>query len=111
VLRIRPASRITAAQPTRIRAHCDTLKRLLDEVDERRERFRQQLEASAAPVVPAFLFKPVPYVASVCFSCGDANGRATFGRCWRCSLAWRLACRLAIPANLAAAIDDARQLA
>jgi len=43
-----------------------------------------------------------------CFSCGDALERAGFGRCWRCSLAWRLACRVTMPALLAAALDDAR---
>ena len=28
-----------------------------------------------------------------CFSCGDALPQLIYARCWRCSLAWRLACR------------------
>jgi hypothetical protein len=78
----------------------------------RRQVFRAQLEACEAPTVPAFVFtEGVAYVAGVCFSCGEANGRDTFGRCWRCALGWRLACRLAIPADLALAIDGARTVA
>ena len=78
-------------------------------VQARRDVFRQQLDATPAPGVPAFLFKPgVPYVKGVCFSCGDSLPELRFGRCWRCSLAWRLACRLPIPRDLAAALDSAR---
>ena len=31
-----------------------------------------------------------------------------FGRCWRCSLAWRLACELPVSAEVGAAYDSAR---
>ena len=59
--------------------------------------------------VPALLFRSgVPYVEGRCFSCGDALQRFRVGRCWRCSLAWRLACRVAMPAPLADALDAAR---
>src|ERR1700722_4532381 len=47
-------------------------------------------------IIPALLFRAdVPYVSGRCFSCGEETGRPAFGRCWRCSLAWRLACRRA----------------
>jgi hypothetical protein len=75
-------------------------------VQDRRDLFAQQLAAAPAPTVPAFLFRPdVPYVRGRCFSCGDALETARFGRCWRCSLAWRLACRLSIPTS---PYDEAR---
>lgn len=71
--------------------------------------FRQQLEATRTPMVPAFMFRPgVAYVHGVCFSCGDALPELRFGRCWRCSVAWRLACRLPIDGALADALDTAR---
>jgi hypothetical protein len=79
------------------------------DVQHRVTAFRQQFNATPAPHVPAFLYRPdVPYVAARCFSCGDSNDRPTFGRCWRCSLAWRLACRLPISAELADAMDTAK---
>lgn len=78
-------------------------------VQDRRNAFHAQLSATPAPRCPAFLFRPaVPYTAGVCFSCGDSLPEPRFSRCWRCSLAWRLACRLPIPAELAAALDAAR---
>lgn len=80
-----------------------------DGVKTRLDAFRRQFEATLAPAVPAFLFRPgVSYQAGVCFSCGDSLPSPRFGRCWRCSLAWRLACRLPLPAELAAALDAAR---
>jgi hypothetical protein len=75
-------------------------------VHARRDVFRQQLETAHPPTVPAFLFRPdVPYAQGTCFSCGETLSAVRFGRCWRCSLAWRLACHLSIPVN---ASDDAR---
>ncbi len=56
-------------------------------------------------------FRPgVPYVPGSCFSCGDALAALRFGRCWRCSLAWRLAVRLPVPADLAVVLDDVKVL-
>ena len=78
-------------------------------VAERREAFHAQLEARVAPRTPTFMLRPdLPYVPGRCFSCGDAFPAMRFGRCWRCSVAWRLACNLPIPADLAKAIDDAK---
>jgi hypothetical protein len=80
-----------------------------DDVVARSAVFRQQLEATPPPAVPAFLFKAgIPYTPAVCFSCGEPNGRTTFGRCWRCSVAWRLECRLPIQADVATALDSAK---
>ena len=113
VLSIAPRSRLTSDRMTAIAGCKDPLKLLLRCCDagvvERRDAFRLQLEAAPAPCVPAFLFKPgLPYVAGSCFSCGDGLPELRFGRCWRCSLAWRLACRLPVPADLASALDGAR---
>ena len=75
----------------------------------RRDVFAQQLAQTPAPTVPAFIFKPdVPYMQGTCFSCGDGLPELHFGRCGRCSIAWRLACRVPVPAELAAAFDTAR---
>jgi hypothetical protein len=52
--------------------------------------------------------RDVPYVRAACFSCGDSLPEPRFSRCWRCSLAWRLACRLPVSTELAAAMDAAR---
>jgi hypothetical protein len=75
----------------------------------RRHVFRQQLDSTRAPGIPPFLFCPaVPYQAGLCFSCGVGLQERCFGRCWRCSLAWRLACGVPVPPLLASALDDAR---
>ena len=89
-----------------------TLIRICDQgVQERVAVFRAQLEADPTTIGP-FLFKAgVPYGRSVCFSCGACLPDACFGRCWRCSLGWRLAYRLPVPAELAAAHDEARVVA
>jgi hypothetical protein len=113
-IRVRPASLLTAAQRVQLgqqRAAVLTLLRICDEgVVARREVFQQQLKATAPPAVPSFVFTAgVPYVPGACFSCGEANGRETYGRCWRCALAWRLVCRLAIPTDVAIVIDGARR--
>ena len=110
---IAPKSRLTGDRMQTIVASKDALKHLLRcrdlGVQTRRDVFALQLAQTAAPGVPAFLFKSsVPYVKGICFSCGDALHELRFGRCWRCSLAWRLACRLPVPADLAAAFDAAR---
>lgn len=112
-LRIAPRSRLTPERMATIAACKDAIRLLVRCCDAgvqgRRDLFRQQLEAAPAPTVPAFLFRPdVPYVRGRCFSCGDALPELHFSRCWRCSLAWRLACRLPMSLELGAAIDVAR---
>ena len=78
-------------------------------VAERRDAFHEQVETIPAP---PFLFRAnVPYVPGRCFSCGDAFPALHFGRCWRCSVAWRLVCDLPISKNVAAAIDTAKVIA
>ena len=70
---------------------------------------RAQFDLSPAGRVPALVFRQdVPYVEGRCFSCGDALSVFRVGRCWRCALAWRLAARVAIPVDLAPALDNAR---
>jgi hypothetical protein len=70
--------------------------------------FRRQFEETAAPAVPAFLFRPgTPYTRGRCFSCGDRLLAARFGQCWRCSLAWRLACQVQVPTDFAGTMETA----
>ena len=66
---------------------------LLDEgVQARRDAFAQLLAGTPAPRVPALVFRlGTPYQRGFCFSCGDVLPEPRYGRCWRCSLAWRLA--------------------
>jgi hypothetical protein len=113
---VEPASRLTADEEAALRAHARELAwllRLCDRgVQERREAFAAQLAHTPPPGVPAFLFCPeVPYVKGTCFSCGVVLRSLVFARCWRCSLAYRLACGLSIPADLIIAMDAARVLA
>lgn len=112
-LSIAPRSRLTPARMQAIAASKDAIRQLVrscdDGVQARRDVFEFQLAQTPAPCVPAFVFRSdVPYVPGVCFSCGDRQPALRFGRCWRCSLAWRLACRLPVPAALADALDAAR---
>ena len=113
VLVIAPKSRLTADRMQIIAGCKDALKMLLrccdDGVAARRDAFRQQFDAAPTGTLAALLLRPdVPCLAGRCFSCGDGLRELRFGRCWRCSLAWRLACRLPVPADLAAALDAAR---
>jgi hypothetical protein len=113
-VQVRPIGRLPADVRALFRQHPDEFRLFVSNatdagVHKRRDEFHRQLEAATPPAVPAFLFKGgIPYVQGTCFSCGDALPEARFGRCWRCSLAWRLACRLPIPADLAAAMDTAK---
>lgn len=112
-LRIGPADRLTPSQLAAIEQHRDALKTLAliceDGVQARRMAFVARLAKAEAALVPALVYRSdVPYVAGLCFSCGDPNGRTTFGRCWRCSLAWRLALRAPVPVEVATASDEAR---
>ncbi len=111
---VEPASRLTADEQRRVREHRRTLATLIrdDGLQARRASFAAQLAATPAPQVPAFLFRPdVRYQAGACFSCGDSLPEATFGRCWKCALAWRLAAGANVPAETAAALDEARVVA
>jgi hypothetical protein len=115
-LLVRPVERLTPEQRAllqRERAAILVLLRICDTgVQARREAFAAQLQANSTALVPALVFRPdVPYVAGRCFSCGDETGRPSFGRCARCALAWRLALGVAIPAEFAAAYDDAKRVA
>jgi hypothetical protein len=97
----------------RIVAYKDALKRLLQPCDDgviaRREAFAQQLARTPAPRVPTFLFRPnIVYAAGICFSCGDDLSSVVFGRCWRCALAWRLACGVRLSQDLASALDQSK---
>jgi hypothetical protein len=110
---VEPASRLTPQQRAAVLAYARELALLVRCLDpgvvERRDLFRRQLETTPPPRVPTFLFRPdVPYVQAACFSCGDPLPEPCFSRCWRCSLAWRLACRLPVSTELAAAMDAAR---
>lgn len=111
VLRVRPVERVTPELRAELARYKPDLLLLIRDpgVCARRDVMRGQFDAAPAGRVPALLFRPgVAYVRGVCFSCGDVLPMVTFGRCWRCSLAWRLACRVAVPAPLADALDAAR---
>lgn len=78
-------------------------------VQARRDVFERQLAATPAPRVPMFLFKPdVAYTRGRCYSCDAPLPEPRYGRCWRCSFGWRLACRLPIDPVLADARDAAK---
>lgn len=110
---VEPASRLSAEQRTAFVAHARDLALLVKCCDagvaERRDVMRRQYATAPPGRLPALLFVPgVPCVEGSCFSCADALQTFRIGRCWRCSLAWRLACRLPIPVDLADALDGAR---
>lgn len=112
VLIIAPRSKLTPERMVAIAECKDAIRQLVrccdDGVQARRSVFEQQL-ATEAPRVPTFLFLPgISYQAGMCFSCGDRLPEMRFSRCWRCALAWRLACRLPVPADLALTIDAAK---
>jgi hypothetical protein len=113
---IEPASRLTADERAAVRTHARGLAllvRICDrDVQERREAFAKQLTQTRPRGMPACLLRPhVPYVQGTCFSCGVVLRTLVFGRCWRCSLACRLACGLSIPLDLVMAMDAARIVA
>ena len=111
---VEPASRLTADERRRVREHRCALAELIrdDGLQARRACFAAQFTATAAPRVPAFLFRSdVRYRAGVCFSCEDPLSEPSFGRCWRCALAWRLAAGANVPAETAAAYAAARVVA
>lgn len=111
---VSPRGVLTTDQRAVFRQHQDAVRALVGIVADtgvqaRRDAFRQQFDVTPAPMVPAFLFRAgVAYVPGMCFSCGDGLPALRFSRCWRCSLAWRLAARVSIEAALAEALDAAR---
>ena len=112
---IKPVDRVTKELRVKLRQHKPTLitlVRVWDQgVQDRVEVFRAQLEADPTTIGPFLFTAGVPYSKGICFSCGAGLPDACFGRCSRCSLAWRLAYRLPVPAELGAAHDEARVLA
>ena len=113
---IKPVGRLSPEQRTHVQQHRDalvTLVRCCDNgVQERLVVFKRQRQKVPTGTMPAFVFQPdTPYTKGVCFSCGAALSVAQFGRCWRCSLAWRMAAEVMIPANHAAVYDRARVVA
>ena len=109
---IKPVERVTPELRAQLRQHKPALMTLVcvcdQGVQDRVEVFRAQLEADPLTVGPFLFIAGVPYSKSICFSCGAGLCDAGFGRCWRCSLAWRLAYRLPVPAETAAAHDEAK---
>ena len=104
---------LTAEQQSQIQEHRSTLVALVCDagVRDRVEAFRAQLEADPKTIGPFIFRAGVPYAKGTCFSCGACLPDPCFGRCWRCSLAWRFAYGLPVPDAVAAAHNDARLLA
>jgi hypothetical protein len=102
---IRPAGSLTMVERRTLQAHYADARMLVllstdAGVQVRRDRFKSELAGAAPGIVPAMRFRVgVPYVAGVCFSCGTALDELIFGRCWRCALAWRLACGVPVFAS------------
>jgi hypothetical protein len=110
---ITPGSRLTPDRMVAIVAHKLDLKLLLRYYDAgvstRRAVMRKQIEGATPCSGWMLLYRrDVPYVPGICFSCGDSLANGRFGRCWRCSLAWRLAAGVPVPAAIADALDAAR---
>ena len=115
-LRVWPVERLTNDHEHLIQQHRDALVTLVgicDEgVQERLAAFKRQLREAPEGTIPDFVLqRGTPYAKAVCFSCGAALPEPRFGRCWRCSLAWRMAAGVPVSAELAAAHDGARGVA
>jgi hypothetical protein len=115
VVYVRPAGQLTDAQRELLReerAAILTLLRICDDgVTDRRVAFEKVLSEATGATLPALLFRAgVPYTRHTCYSCGDSISQS-WGRCWRCSLAARLACRQGIHADWIASYDAARAVA
>jgi hypothetical protein len=102
---IRPTGLLTPHERQLLQAHYQEARLLVvlstdAALQSRRERFRVQLADAAPGTMPVLRFRAgVPYVQGVCFSCGVPLDELVFGRCWRCALAWRLACGISISAS------------
>ena len=111
-LRVWPVELLTAKHELLIRR--DELVALVGDsgVQARVDAYRRQLKDVPAGSAPAFVFRPgTPYTTVACFSCGAEHLQPRWGRCWRCSLSWRLAARVPIAAEQAAVYDGARVVA
>ncbi len=113
-LRVWPVERLTAEHEQLIQQHRDelvTLVRICDEgVQERLAAFKQQIRNAPEGTMPDFVYvRSTAYAKGVCFSCGTALPTPEYGRCWRCSLAWRMAAGVPIPAEQA--YDEAKVVA
>ena len=111
----RPFDHLTPEQRKgihRYRAELITLVRCRDDGVQRRvEVYRAQIETDPNVRGPFLYVSGVAYVRGVCFSCAASLAAPAFGRCWRCSLAWRMAAEVPIPAEHAAAYDGVRVVA
>jgi hypothetical protein len=116
VLCISPRSRLTPERMRLIQSCRDGLRILLRVCDNgvqvRRQAFERMLTVPPPGIViPAMVLVPdVPYARGVCFSCGANLPAPSFGRCWRCALAMRLAMRVPIARETFDAYLDARVL-
>ena len=100
-LRVWPVERLTAEHEGLIQQHRDeliTLVRMCDDgVQERLLAFKAQLREAPEGSLPNFVFtRGVTYARGVCFSCAAVLREPRNGRCWRCSLGWKLAAGLPI---------------
>lgn len=114
-LTVAPSTRLNDDIRRQIREHLPVLKTLYmaidDEVVKRRAAFEFDLAHCHARgvLIPGFLYRAhTPYVKGQCFSCGDQLPELAWRRCWRCSVAWRLACRVLVRPDVAEALDSAR---
>ena len=115
-LRIWPVERLTPEHEQLIRQHRDelvVLVRICDAgVQDRLAVFKQQLREVPEGTTPDFVYVPsTAYAKGACFSCGQALATPEYGRCWRCSLAWRMTVGVPIQATQAAVYDEARVVA
>ncbi len=113
---IKPARRLTAEHRAQITEHRAALKALVlvcdDDVQDRLVVYKAQLAAVPAGSTPDFVYqRGTVHRRGVCFSCAAPLSGPEFGRCWRCSLAWRLAMRIPIAAELAAVYDSTKVVA
>ena len=115
-LRVWPVERVTAEHEQLIQEHRNelvTLVRICDgAVQFRLAAFKTQIRNAPEGTMPDFVYvRSTAYAKGVCFSCATALATPEYGRCWRCSLAWRMAAGVPIPAEQAAAYDGARVVA
>ena len=113
---VRPPGQLTPHQRQLIHVHKAALIALVhccdSGVQERLSCYTTQLSASPDGITPSFVYRPEGTdERGLCFSCNDRLPDGHAGRCWRCSLAWRLAMQVPIPADTAAADDQMRLLA
>ena len=113
---IKPARRLTPEQRAQITTHRAALKALVlvcdESVQDRVAVYKAQLAAVPRGSTPDFVYqRGTVHTQGVCFSCAAPLSVQAFGRCWRCSLAWRLAVRIPIAADLAAVYDSTKVVA